>query len=56
MLDELPIEIWKDISEHLKDNDLLNLIKASKKMEFLKSDIIWKDIVKQNWFLTFFKP
>ena len=54
MLDELPIEIWKDISEYLEDNDLLNLIEASKKMEFLKSDIIWKDIVKQNWFLTFY--
>ena len=54
MLDELPIEIWKKISGYLDSDDILNLMKTSKRMEFLKSDIIWKDIVKQNWFLTFY--
>ena len=54
MLDELPIEIWKKISVCLDDNDLLNLIKTSKRMESLKSDIIWKDTIKQNWFSTFY--
>ena len=54
MLDELPIEIWKKISGYLDSDDILNLMKTSKRMEFLKSDIIWKDVVKQNWFLTFY--
>ena len=54
MLNELPIEIWKKISGYLDGKDLFNLIQTSKRMEFLKSDIIWKDVVKQNWFLSFY--
>lgn len=54
---EFPVEVWYLICNRLNVVDILSLIRCNQKLSWLlRSDPIWRNIVKKRWYQDIFWP